>query len=263
MSHVQKRSGRGWVARYRTPDGKERSKSFRRKIDGDRFLAQIEVDKSRGDWVDPRLGRITLGEWTEEYLSTITNLRASTRVRDESYIRNHVIPKFGTTPLSSIEHMAIRSWVAELAETKAPSTVHKAHQLLSKILRTAMDAGLLARNPAERVPLPKIERIEMQFLTPSEIWTLADAMDNRYRALVFTAAYTGLRIHDLRRTAVALWIAVDANPVDIARRAGHSSVSVVIDRYGHLMPGTQDKVTDALDTLANESNLTRAATAGC
>jgi integrase len=363
MSHVQKRSGRGWVARYRTPDGKERSKSFRRKIDGDRFLAQIEVDKSRGDWVDPRLGRITLGEWTEEYLSTITNLRPSTRVRDESYIRNHVIPKFGTTPLSSIEHMAIRAWVAELAETKAPSTVHKAHQLLSKILRTAMDAGLLARNPAERVPLPRIERIEMQFLTPSQIWTLADAMDNRYRALVLTAAYTGLRIgelaalrnskldlntrqltvtetlvevrgqlifnppktsrgvrtvpiprivakelshhhkqygsnepdsfvfeapeggpvrvpnwrhrfwtpattaagfnklriHDLRHTAVALWIAVDANPVDIARRAGHSSVSVVLDRYGHLMPGTQDKVTDALDTLANESNHTTAA----
>ena len=98
--------------------------------------------------------------------------------------------------------------------------------------------------------------------SPHHKWTLADAMDNRYRALVFTAAYTGLRIHDLRRTAVALWIAVDANPVDIARRAGHSSVSVVLDRYGHLMPGTQDKVTDALDTLANESNHTRAATAG-
>ena len=269
-------------------------------------------------------------------------------------LQNHVLPRFGTTPLSSIDHMAIRSWVAELSQTKAPSTVHKVHQLLSKILRTAVDAGLLARNPAERVPLPKIERHEMRFLTPQQVATLADSIDERYRALVLTAAYCGLRIgelaalrrskvdllhrrltvaetlvevrgelifnppktargvrtvpiprtvaaeleahlsrygtaeadslvfsapaggplrvpkwrhrfwtpatraagleglriHDLRHTAVALWIAVEANPVDIARRAGHSSVSVVLDHYGHLLPGTEDKVTDALDQLA-------------
>ena len=33
-------------------------------------------------------------------------------------------------------------------------------------------------------------------------------------------------------------------------RAGHSSVSVVLDRYGHLLPGTEERVTDALDEMA-------------
>jgi len=73
------------------------------------------------------------------------------------------------------------------------------------------------------------------------------------------AGLEGLRIHDLRHTAVALWIAVDANPVDIARRAGHSSVSVVLDRYGHLLPGTEDRVTDALDALAARTPVAPAA----
>ncbi len=60
----------------------------------------------------------------------------------------------------------------------------------------------------------------------------------------------GVRIHDLRHTAVALWIAAGASVNEIARRAGHASVVTVLDRYGHLLPGTEDRLTDALECLA-------------
>jgi integrase len=50
------------------------------------------------------------------------------------------------------------------------------------------------------------------------------------------AGVNGLRIHDLRHTAVALWIAAGATPKEVAVRAGHTSVSFTLDRYGHL-PG--------------------------
>ena len=50
------------------------------------------------------------------------------------------------------------------------------------------------------------------------------------------AGLEGLRIHDLRHTAVALWIAAGAGPKDVAARAGHTSVSFTLDRYGHLYP---------------------------
>jgi integrase len=59
-----------------------------------------------------------------------------------------------------------------------------------------------------------------------------------------------LRPHDLRHTAVALWIAAGASPKEIAARAGHSSVVTVLDRYGHLFPGSEDRVNDALDAMA-------------
>jgi integrase len=39
------------------------------------------------------------------------------------------------------------------------------------------------------------------------------------------AGLEGLRTHDLRHTAVALWIAAGANPKEVAARAGHTSVS--------------------------------------
>jgi hypothetical protein len=59
----------------------------------------------------------------------------------------------------------------------------------------------------------------------------------------------GLRIHDLRHTAVALWIAAGANPKEVAARAGHTSVSFTLDRYGHLDPESDAALRDRLDAL--------------
>ena len=63
------------------------------------------------------------------------------------------------------------------------------------------------------------------------------------------AGLTPLRPHDLRHTAVALWIATGAKPLEVARRAGHSSVSFTLDRYGHLFPEADEEVALRLDVL--------------
>ena len=47
---------------------------------------------------------------------------------------------------------------------------------------------------------------------------------------VRAAGLEPLRIHDLRLTAVSLWIAAGASPKQIATWAGHTSVSAVLDR---------------------------------
>ena len=57
----------------------------------------------------------------------------------------------------------------------------------------------------------------------------------------------GARIHDLRHTAVALWIAAGAGPKEVATRAGHMSVSFTLDRYGHLYPEADRALRDRLD----------------
>ena len=61
------------------------------------------------------------------------------------------------------------------------------------------------------------------------------------------AGVAPLRPHDLRHTAVALWIAQGASPKQIATWAGHTSVSVVLDRYGHLFPGHEASVMERLE----------------
>ena len=71
----------------------------------------------------------------------------------------------------------------------------------------------------------------------------------------------GLRIHDLRHTAVALWIAAGANPKEVAARAGHASVSFTLDRYGHLYPEADTALRDRLDALYGSAQPAPAGTA--
>lgn len=354
MAHVAKRNGR-WQATYRGPDKRERTRTFDRKVDAERWLDLNGADVARGQWVDPQLGRVTFKAWAEQWAATTVSNRPSTRARDASYLKTHIAPAFDDRQLGAITHLEVRAWVAGLSSRKAPATVQKAFQILAKILAAGVDAGILAANPCDRVPLPRIEREEMRFLTPAEVDRLASAIAPRYKALVLVGAYGGLRIgelaglrrgrvdvlrgrvdvaeilvevsghitygqpktragrrsltlprsvvtalsdhlasftpaepdalvftspaggplrvpawrrrqwspaveaaelsplrpHDLRHTAVALWIASGANPLEVSRRAGHTSTSFTQDRYGHLFPEADSALADRLEALVS------------
>jgi integrase len=66
---------------------------------------------------------------------------------------------------------------------------------------------------------------------------------------VKSADLAPLRPHDLRHTAVALWIATGAKPLEVARRAGHTSVAFCMDRYGHLFEDADEALSDRLTAL--------------
>jgi hypothetical protein len=66
VAHVQKR-GRKYIARYVGPDRIERSRSFARKIEAERFVATTEADKLRGSWVDPEAGSRSLAEFWQTW----------------------------------------------------------------------------------------------------------------------------------------------------------------------------------------------------
>ena len=132
MAYIEKRL-RGdkvtYRARYRDPSGRERSKTFNRKVDAERFVVEVEHAKSRGAWVDPTLGRVTFATWLEQWWATTTNLRESTQARDEASLRVHAAPRFGRMPLAAIRQIEVRAWVADLAaQDLKPATVVKAYQ---------------------------------------------------------------------------------------------------------------------------------------
>jgi len=64
------------------------------------------------------------------------------------------------------------------------------------------------------------------------------------------ADLNGLRMHDLRHTAVSTWIAHGASAKQVQVWAGHQSVATVFDRYGHLFPGGEDPIMDSIDADA-------------
>jgi integrase len=64
---------------------------------------------------------------------------------------------------------------------------------------------------------------------------------------------TSMRFHDLRHTCASLCIALGAHPKAIQERLGHSSITVTLDRYGHLFPKLDEALTERLDALHQEA----------
>jgi integrase len=64
------------------------------------------------------------------------------------------------------------------------------------------------------------------------------------------AGLQGVRVHDLRHTAVSLAIRAGASPREAMDFAGHSSIAVTMNVYGHLFPGQGLSLADRLDELA-------------
>ncbi len=60
------------------------------------------------------------------------------------------------------------------------------------------------------------------------------------------AFHSGL--HECRHTFASLMIAAGVNAKALSTFLGHSSIAITYDRYGHLMPGSEDEAATRLDT---------------
>jgi integrase len=194
VGFVQRLGPRRFKARYRGPDGTERARTFERKADATRFLSSVEADKARGEWSDPRLARVSLAEWADHWLGTTVHLKPKTRAGYESLLRAHVLPAFGRAPLGGIEPVQVRRWVASLVERgMSPSRIRQAYQLLSAMLKAAVQSGYLPRTPCVGVNLPRAPRREMHFLSAAQVAEITEAVPSPHGLLIYVLAYGGLR----------------------------------------------------------------------
>ena len=66
------------------------------------------------------------------------------------------------------------------------------------------------------------------------------------------AGLDGLRIHELRHTAVALWIDAGANALEVSRRVGHTQVNFTLNRYGHLFPTSDADLVKRMNSVIQQ-----------
>ena len=270
MAHVRRLQARRWQARYRDPAGRERARNFSRKADAEKWLTTVEAAKLRGEWVDPVLARMSVGVWALEVEASRPNRRPTTMARDEASLRNHILPAFGDVELRGVQPLDVQQWVAHLeGKGLAPATIHKAYQILARVFEAAVVDGRLTRSPCRGVKLPKVEASEMRFLSPDEVATLADVIDPRYRAMVLTAAYGGLRFgelaalradrfNELRRTLV-----VEETLVEVNGRFTFGPPKSKASRRTVMLPaGLVEVIGDHIAVHADPSGLMFSAPAG-
>ena len=218
MPSIRKRPNGSWRARYRDDAGREHAKHFDRKVDGQRWLDGVTAAVVTGAYVDPRAGRGTLAAYAGSWEACQVGRDGTARIVDNA-LRVHVLPALGHRPLDSLRKSDVQGFVKALSATLAPGSVRNVHDVLARVLASAVDDRLIAHSPCRKVILPAVSEAEVVPPSVEQVRALAAAVDGRYRGLVILLAGSGLRIGEA--------LGLDVGHVDFLRR----TVRVERQRY--------------------------------
>jgi len=193
------RSGR-WQARYKGPDGIDRPapRTFPTKRDAEVWLTTTEADILGDEWLDPDLGRVAFGEFARSWIDERPDLRPKTLQLYRYLLRSHLNPAFEAKPIASIREPQVRRWRKNLLDSGTSSvTVAKAYRLLRAILATAVDDGMIRRNPCRIKGAGQEKSPERPVLSIAQVYAVADAISPRYRAMILLTVFASLRWGEL------------------------------------------------------------------
>jgi integrase len=189
-----------WQARYRGPDDIMRSAdhTFQTKTDAEVWLTRKEAEILEGDWINPDAGKVLLVDFGNSWIDERPGLRPKTITLYRYLLRAHIAPHFEGKTVAEIKEGGIRRWRKKLLDNEVSAvTTAKAYRLLKAILNTAVDDGIIKRNPC-RIKGAGLEKSpERPVLTIPQVFALADSIEPRYSALVLLGTFASLRWGEL------------------------------------------------------------------
>jgi len=228
MSISRRRNKAGqstYIVRWRDGD-KEKSKSFKRSRDAKDYDAEIRNSLKKGTYLDPGAAKITLSDFANQWLADHT-VAPSTRAKYRSLLDAQILPALGHLRLDQVTPQNVRMFLAR--SEKKPSTVRTISALLSSISAAAVDDERIRKSfMPTKLALPREQADHRVFLKPEQVHALVEAAPERYQALIYTAAWTGLRwgeLAGLKRSRVDLEKATLEVHVALVDHAGTLSLS--------------------------------------
>jgi integrase len=185
-----------WQARLNLGyvNGKRARKAFYGKTKGEALakLRAAQADVQRG--LPLANEQLTVAAHLEDWLATTVkpNRRAKTYRSYEQNVRLYLIPALGRHKLAKLEPRQVQAFLtAQRAEGLSANSVQRMRDVLRNALNQALEWGLVSRNVAKLVKVPRGEARETRVLTAAQ-------------ARQFLEASKGDRLESLYRVAVAL-----------------------------------------------------------
>lgn len=193
MAGVRRLKSGRWQATVRLPSGKRvtRSDPLKRMVVD--WAREEETRIARGEWRDPRVGRIGYEQWRDTFMAARV-VEPETARRDRGVIANHLDPQWAGWRLPAISRIEVQGWVKRLAAAGVgPHAIRHSYQLLSTMLNAAVDDGLIAASPCRRIALPAAPEKLPQWFTYEQVEAITDELPQRHAAAAWLMAWCGLR----------------------------------------------------------------------
>ena len=265
-------------------------KSARKKAEA--FAATFEKECREGVTSDSRMK-------FEEYCEYVLELKERrgdkhSTIVDYRSMTPRIYPAIGHIKLRELRPDHLNVFYSQLAQrgsnrrtggTLSNCTIRRYHRFISIVLSQAVKEGLIPMNVAARAEPPKVEKHEPNYLQPTTIPLMLDALEReplKWRMLVHLMLVTGARRGEIlglkwenvdfdnsriyicrsisytpdrgvyestpeNRKQQALFNGVDI--VSTAKRLGHSQVSTTSDIYAHVIEQADKKNADILGDI--------------
>jgi integrase len=193
-----------WVVDY-TQDGRRHIETFERRKDAVGYAEQVGVDIRAGTHTAPSRS-ITVEEAGEDWIrSAEVEKREAATITQYRQLARHISTRIGKLRLASLTTPRVNSFRDDLLATMSQAMARKVLVALKSLLRDAQRRGSVRQNVAlgiKRIDADKRgkKRLKIGEDIPSmeEIRAIIAAMPERWRPLLLTAIFTGLRSSELR-----------------------------------------------------------------
>ncbi|MDT5289085.1 MAG: hypothetical protein QOF88_3974 [Mycobacterium sp.] len=189
-------------ARYIGPDGRryKAPTAFLKKADARGWLALRQSEIIRKAWIPPeatpKVTKVTFTAYANQWMGH-RPLKDRTREHYRKLLDQHLIPAFGSMPLSSITIDDVRGWHSRFG-TKTPTVRSHSYGLLRAILGTAFSDGKIGLNPCVIRGAGATKRVhKIRPASLSELETITKAMPVQYQAMILLASWCALRFGEL------------------------------------------------------------------
>ena len=144
----------------------------------------------------------TVKEWLYKwfYLYSLPNIKPSTAVSYDCYMRLHINPEIGDLPMNELNLEILQNFFNSLSKKLSPKSVLNIRMMLHAALKYAYLNDLIPKNYVEYVIIPKVIKREMRVLTVAEHEKVLNTIihtDEPYAFGVFLCLTTGIRIGEL------------------------------------------------------------------
>lgn len=194
----ERKDGR-WEAKLTLPNGKRRTVYGKTAQEAKDKLKALMRDQEQGR--DLTKGRVKTGDFLARWLDEVAakRLGAASLARYRTIVRLHLTPEIGNVYLDALTPAKLQSVLnAKAASGLAPGTVKYCRDVLRSALSQAERWGMVSKNVAKLVEVPKAAPKRTVPLSAEQARALiAGTADDRYGPLWAMALYTGMRQGEL------------------------------------------------------------------